>query len=392
MSISAPSRTSVGRAGSQRPKRTRSLLCIPEPAQQVGQGDRAPDRGAGLGLHGRGSGVAHLEPHGGQPLLLRLDRLLFGAVDLPAAVVDEPQFPAQRCEAPVGIVAAQHQAVFAAAGEHPVGLAQILGDQVVDQGADVAALAGEVHRGLAPHQAGGVESRHQALGGGLLVAGGAVELAGAEQAGDPFGFQRGLELGGGQVVVVHGVGRPQHDALLQPRQGAQQLQLQPFRQAGGEALHVQLGGVAAFRFQEDLVAVLVGEAHDLVFDRGAVAGPLAVDEAAVDRREVEIVSDQLVGGGGGAGDVAGHLLAACPGAGIEGEEAVGGIAGLLLELIEGHAAAVDAGRGAGLEPVGAEPQAAQRFGEALGGLLAGPAGRHRAVTHSRCAPPERCRW
>ena len=123
-----------------------------------------------------------------------------------------------------------------------------------------------MHRLLVPHQAGGVEASHQALGRGFLVAGGAVELAGAKQPGYPLGFQRRLELGGGQVVVVDGVGGPQHHALLQARQGAQQFELQPLRQAGGEALHVDLRRVAALGFEKDLVAFLLGEAHDFVFD------------------------------------------------------------------------------------------------------------------------------
>ena len=125
------------------------------------------------------------------------------------------------------------------------------------------------------------------------------------------------------------------------------------------------------------MAVFVGEPHDLVFDRGAVAGALAVDEAAVDRCQVQVVANQLVGGGGGAGDVAAHRLAAHPGGRIKGEEAIVGIAGLLLEGIEGDAAAIDAGGGARFEAIGAEAQGLQRLGEALGRLLTGPARRHR---------------
>ena len=125
------------------------------------------------------------------------------------------------------------------------------------------------------------------------------------------------------------------------------------------------------------MAVFVGEPHDLVFDRGAVAGALAVDEAAVDRCQVQVVANQLVGGGGGAGDVAAHRLAAHPGGRIEGEEAVVGVAGLLFERIERHAAPVHPGGGACFEPVRAEAQGLQRFGEPFGRLFAGAARRHR---------------
>ena len=103
---------------------------------------------------------------------------------------------------------------------------------------------------------------------------------------------------------------------------------------------------------------------------------------------MKVVADQPVGVGRGAGDVAGHLLAAHPGGGIEAEEAIGRVAGLLLEAIEGHAAAVDPGRRAGLQPVGAEAQFPQGFGQALGRLLPGPARRHRAVAHPDAAAQE----
>ena len=147
--------------------------------------------------------------------------------------------------------------------------------------------------------------------------------------------------------------------MLQARQAAQQLQLDRFRQAGGEALHIDLRGVAPLRLEEDLVAVLVREANDLVFDGGAIARTFAVDHTAVDGGEVQVVADQLMGFGGGAGDVAAHLLTAHPGGRVKGEEAIGRIAGLLLQLIEGDAAPVHPGGGAGFEPVGLEAELLQ---------------------------------
>ena len=66
------------------------------------------------------------------------------------------------------------------------------------------------------------------------------------------------------------------------------------------------------------MTVFVAEAHDFVFDGRAIARPLAVYESSIDRGEMEVVLDQLMGGLGGAGDVAGHLLAAHPGGGKEG--------------------------------------------------------------------------
>ena len=129
------------------------------------------------------------------------------------------------------------------------------------------------------------------------------------------------------------------------------------------------------------MAVLVGKAHDLVFDRGAVARTLAVDHAAIDRGEMQVVFDQLMGCCRGAGDVAAHLFAAAPGGGVKREEAVRSVAGLLLQLIEGDAAPIHPCWGAGFESVGVESKLLQGFSEPFGGLLTGPSCGHRLVAH-----------
>ena len=103
---------------------------------------------------------------------------------------------------------------------------------------------------------------------------------------------------------------------------------------------------------------------------------------------MQVVADQLVGGGRGAGHVAAHLLAAHPGGRIKGEEAIYGIAGLLFELVEGDAAPVYPGWGAGFEPAHLEAQRLEGFAEANGGLLSSPAGAHRLVAHPDLAAQE----
>jgi hypothetical protein len=80
------------------------------------------------------------------------------------------------------------------------------------------------------------------------------------------------------------------------------------RQTGRDAVDVDLQRVAALGFQEQLVAVLVGEPHDLVFDRRAVAGAAGADLAAVHRRAVQVAADQVVDLLVGVGDPAGNLL------------------------------------------------------------------------------------
>ena len=59
---------------------------------------------------------------------------------------------------------------------------------------------------------------HQPLGGGLLVAGRAVDLAGEVQAGDRLGFQRRVELRRRGVVVLDRVA-PAHASRRSPGRG-----------------------------------------------------------------------------------------------------------------------------------------------------------------------------
>ena len=103
---------------------------------------------------------------------------------------------------------------------------------------------------------------------------------------------------------------------------------------------------------------------------------------------MQVVANQLMGFVGSAGDVAAHLFTAHPGSRIKGEKAIGRIARLLLQLVEGDAASIDAGRCACFESIGVEAELLERFSEAFGGLLAGTTGRHGLVPHPDAAPQE----
>jgi len=85
------------------------------------------------------------------------------------------------------------QAELGAAGEHAVGLGHALGDEVVDQYAEVGLVARRQPGRLAPALQGGVEAGEQPLGRGLFVASGAVDLPSEEQAADLLGFEAVLE-------------------------------------------------------------------------------------------------------------------------------------------------------------------------------------------------------
>ena len=121
--------------------------------------------------------------------------------------------------------------------------------------------------------------------------------------------------------------------------------------------------------------VLVGEAHDLVFDAGAIARAAALDLAGVHRGAVQVGADDLVDSLVGVRDVHGDLRERrCRTGPVVGQLGEGDgrvvVAGLLFEAGEVDGLAVEARRGAGLEAAELEAQSRQTAGEAAGGLLA----------------------
>ena len=211
-------------------------------------------------------------------------------------------------EAPVGAVVAEEQAVLGSRGVEAVGLGELAGDEVVDHDADVGLGAAELDGVATERQACGVDAGHEALGGGLLVAGGAVDLAGQEEATGVADFEGTAELAGVDEVVLDGVAGAEHFGRFKAGDGADHLQLNVGGEAGVGALDVDLVGLEALGFEEEGVRVLVREADDLVLDRGAVAGAGGLDGTVVHGRAVQVVADEIVGLGRGVDLVAGHLV------------------------------------------------------------------------------------
>ncbi|MCY1176948.1 hypothetical protein D9M73_172360 [compost metagenome] len=136
--------------------------------------------------------------------------------------------------------------------------------------------------------------------------------------------------------------------------GADDVQLHIERQGSGNAVRIQLMGGQAFRLEEDLMAVLVGEAMDLVLDRRAVTRADAFDHTGVHRRTVEIRGDDLVGARVGVGDPATHLARVLVLRTKERHHRSRAIPRLFGHHREIHSASVDAWRSAGLQA--ADPQ------------------------------------
>ena len=106
------------------------------------------------------------------------------------------------------------------------------------------------------------------------------------------------------MVVFDGVARPHHARLFEPRNGRHQRELHVLRQRGRNAVRIDRGVVETFRLEENLMAVALAEADDLVLDRGAIARAAALDLPGIHRRAMHIGPDDRVRRLGGAGDAA----------------------------------------------------------------------------------------
>ena len=119
-------------------------------------------------------------------------------------------------QAQVGVVFAQLQAELGAAGEHAVRLGH---PRVIKSSTSTPRWAWS-RRGLQPSRSctqPGVDASQAALCGGLFVAGGAVDLAGEEQTGDVFAFQRGFQRTRIKIIVFDGVAGRRMVAFSSPR-------------------------------------------------------------------------------------------------------------------------------------------------------------------------------
>ena len=122
-----------------------------------------------------------------------------------------------RSQAPVGIVDAQVQTELRPRREHAVGLVGALGNKIVDQDSGVRLRAIENQRRLLLHLQRGVDARHQSLTGGFFVARCAVDLSAEEQACNLAGFERALQFGRIDGIVLNGVARAEHVGVLESR-------------------------------------------------------------------------------------------------------------------------------------------------------------------------------
>ena len=259
--------------------------------------------------------------------------------------------------------------MFRPRGHHAVRLVGALGDEVVDEHADVRLVARE-HDGLPSFESErGVETRDEPLRRRLFVSAAAVDLTREIQSADELALEGGQKGGRVYAIVLDGVGVFGKTAMREPGHGAIHRLLDVVRQRTAHALDVHLVAVQPLGLDEDLMPLLVAETHDLVLDGGAIARSYAADAAVVKGAAVNVGEDDLVSAGVGVSEPAGLFLK-CRDLGHE-RKPVRVLAELDLHLVKVDGITVNARGSARLEPPHGQTQPKQTCGEQVCGRLTG---------------------
>src|SRR5205807_9090914 len=107
-------------------------------------------------------------------------------------------------------------------------------DEIIHQHSKVSLVASGPPGLTALHPKRGVDARKKPLGGGLFVAGGAIDLTGEEKTLQALCFQRRLQSAGVEVVILDRIARPHDVRPLPAPERVHQLKLHVERQAGGD--------------------------------------------------------------------------------------------------------------------------------------------------------------
>ena len=304
---------------------------------------------------------------------------------LPPLIVHEVDLAAALGQSKIRVVDAEHQAVLGPRREHAVRFEAAFGDQIVDKNADVRLVPAELERAEAERAPGRVDAGDDSLSRGFFVTGRSVDLPGQIQAGDALGLQRSRQLRRLDEVVFDGVSRPQHHGIFKAWKRVHEIRLHISRQAHRKPVHINLARADSFRLQENLMALLVGETNDLVFERRAIPRTDAPNLAVEQRRARDVRANEIANAIVGMKEMAIDLRAIDGRrekrernrrivAALDGKDAAGD---LTLEI---DAVAIEARRRACFQPAPFEAACLQRFRQlprrrlarAAGGVLLGP--------------------
>src|SRR6266568_8997722 len=181
----------------------------------------------------------------------------------------------------VGIILPQQQPIFCTRCKHAIRLFCAESNQVVDHDADIG-LAPVKNKRVTPlYPESRVDAGDKSLPRGFFITGGAVDLAGMVQIFDPLRFEGDMELNRVNVIIFDGVCRTHDFDILKADDGAVKSYLDIDRKRRRHTARIDFDGIKPLRFDEGLMTILIGKAHDLVFDRRAIAGSDPLDDSGV---------------------------------------------------------------------------------------------------------------
>ena len=163
-------------------------------------------------------------------------------------------------------------------------------------------------------------------------------------------------------------------ALVQAGDGLQHQLLHLDRQAGGEAVDVDLLVAQPLGLQVDMVPLALGELDDLVLDRRAVARADALDLSRVQGRQVQVLADDAADLGRGVAQVA-QRRGCAPGGGCTWRRAAAARRRAGARISPSRCcrrAAASASRSSGAAC--SKPRSRMSSASSQGGRLVGPAG------------------
>ncbi len=94
-------------------------------------------------------------------------------------------------------------------------------------------------------------------------------------------------------IVFDRVPWPQQHRVFESRQRVHEIRLQFARQRHRKTVHINLPRVDAFGLEENLVPLLVREAHDLVLERRAVARTDAANLPVEEGRAIDVRPNEI---------------------------------------------------------------------------------------------------
>src|SRR5690606_2273006 len=160
-------------------------------------------------------------------------------------------------------------------------------NEIINQYSDITLVSGEDEGIFFIRLEMGIYAGYQSLTSCLFITCGSIDLTCKEQVFDQFGFEAKMELLGRKEVIFNSVTWSEHFDIFEAPDFFEGFILDIFRQGRGKAIDIDFTGMAAFGFNEQLVAVFVRETIDLILYGWTVSGTYAADPTVEHRRIFE---------------------------------------------------------------------------------------------------------